>query len=31
MTKRKNHKLTFKARMALEAIKDERTVSELAS
>lgn len=27
----KNHKPAFKARVALEAIKDERTVTELAS
>ena len=31
MSKRKNHKPAFKARVALEVIKGERTVSELAS
>ena len=31
MSKRKNHKPAFKARVALEGIKSERTVSELAS
>jgi transposase-like protein len=31
MTKRKNHKPAFKARVALEAIKGERTAADLAS
>ena len=31
MSKRKNHKPAFKSRVALEATKSERTVSELAS
>ena len=31
MSKRKNHKPDFKARVALEAIKGEQAVSELAS
>lgn len=31
MAKRKNHKPEFKAKVALEAIKGELTVSELAS
>ena len=30
MTKRKNHAPDFKARVALEAIRDELTLSELA-
>jgi len=31
MTKRKNHKPAFKARVVLEAIKDERTAADFAS
>ena len=31
MTKRKNHKPAFKARVALEAIKGEQTIAALAS
>ena len=31
MSKRKQHKPEFKAKVALEALKDERTVSELSS
>ena len=31
MSKRKNHNPSFKARVALEAIKGEQTITELAS
>lgn len=31
MKKRRNHDVEFKARVALEAVKGERTVSELAA
>ena len=31
MSKRRNHGAAFKARVALEAVKGERTVSELAT
>lgn len=31
MSKRRNHDSAFKARVALEAVKGERTVSELAT
>jgi transposase len=31
MTKRRNHDAGFRARVALEAVKGERTVSELAA
>ncbi len=31
MSKRRNHDVAFKARVALEAVTGERTVSELAA